>query len=898
MYIGAYGWVDDPKPQIDVADSAGYIHAPSVAHAAAGAVLRNAFLTHTNVPLENPFAINFSSERVRRALELIEGVRMGQPLSVLLGFQFERGLHEAQKDVYIDTFRSAFPLVASKEVPSIAGLSVEAVAARNVVDGMRLAIEWRKARGSAPVPAATWRVSATVEVNDSRVIEQLEGLIESLDSVGDVLLTEGVFQSVQGNFERAGAALDALAGVSAPADLESVETPLPGTAFENRLCVLFSGSAVAPGASGPRAIAEPRIASWIADILGPASLIRCTASFVPEGSTGPATRPVALTELGLDVVDLLYISSFPPAGELTEIERRIAYHIRRTVAVKDGSLIAIDFERSSASTRRGLAEAMEVARRAWELIGGAMPLQPNALVLPEQAHAVSAIDANSYLDVRERIDAARTALNAKADSVAAGLAAVTDGQRIDAAGPGGSLSGSLLDLSRFGIENAIPDSPVMDAAMRARLNAAIDEARERSARCGRHRAQAEVYSIGWAPADDLAGELGGTAPRPRYDKAVEELHQAMKALFGERFVVLPTFTLPTAAGTELGQALSQVHMGGGDQPDRILLWLQQVAQTHASAARLEDALLASDAWLTGAMRPGSTTTGVTYEFAVATPRTLRVAQLPYEPSVRWNALSDDERETAIRPRGRVGIVALAPVTFNASGLIAGLMLEQWQETIPGEDVRTGLSFYYNRPNALAPQSLLLAVPHTLGPTAASWCLSDLVEIVRDTADLARARAVDPDALDEMAALLPGLLVPVDMDRPAYQREVLVPTIKQVTAAIAASCVTCLSHLPSRSRCVSDSRCGRASSRVRARRTSQMGWPRGWPIHFGCSPASGNLANSLRRMAGVRCAASSSIAPYHSLTCDSPAPRFHSRGRRRLKRSSSASKYRSSEAALR
>jgi hypothetical protein len=94
-------------------------------------------------------------------------------------------------------------------------------------------------------------------------------------------------------------------------------------------------------------------------------------------------------------------------------------------------------------------------------------------------------------------------------------------------------------------------------------------------------------------------------------------------------------------------------------------------------------------------------------------------------------------------------------------------------------VTTGVSFHFDRPNALAPQSMLLAVPHAWSDTAADWRLADLADIVRDTAELTRVRLVDPDALRNLDRLLPALYVPQDPDRPAYIREVETPNAWQV-----------------------------------------------------------------------------------------------------------------------
>ena len=77
--------------------NAGFVQAPSLGHAVAAAVLRCGHLSHarTGQP-DGPFAVDLSSDRVRLARWLLDGVRQGQPLGALLGYRFERGLHERQ----------------------------------------------------------------------------------------------------------------------------------------------------------------------------------------------------------------------------------------------------------------------------------------------------------------------------------------------------------------------------------------------------------------------------------------------------------------------------------------------------------------------------------------------------------------------------------------------------------------------------------------------------------------------------------------------------------------------------------------------------------------------------------------------------------------------------------
>ena len=65
-------------------------------------------------PTPSAMAVNLSSERVRKAIDVLEGMRNGQSLAELLGYRLERGLHDASGFAEVDEFifdlRKAFPL--------------------------------------------------------------------------------------------------------------------------------------------------------------------------------------------------------------------------------------------------------------------------------------------------------------------------------------------------------------------------------------------------------------------------------------------------------------------------------------------------------------------------------------------------------------------------------------------------------------------------------------------------------------------------------------------------------------------------------------------------------------------------------------------------------------------
>ena len=108
--VGAYGWVDNlPPPGSAPAPGGGYIHAPSLAQAASAGVLRSANLAHHG---SGAFSVDLSSERVRTALQLLDGIRQGQPAGAVLGYRIERGLHDLGLEQFVVTLRNLAPVAA------------------------------------------------------------------------------------------------------------------------------------------------------------------------------------------------------------------------------------------------------------------------------------------------------------------------------------------------------------------------------------------------------------------------------------------------------------------------------------------------------------------------------------------------------------------------------------------------------------------------------------------------------------------------------------------------------------------------------------------------------------------------------------------------------------------
>jgi hypothetical protein len=216
--------------------------------------------------------------------------------------------------------------------------------------------------------------------------------------------------------------------------------------------------------------------------------------------------------------------------------------------------------------------------------------------------------------------------------------------------------------------------------------------------------------------------------------------ERLRAVFGQAFKVLPLERPPNMA--ELGNSLRRSDELQGGDPLQALSWLQGVARVRAGAARLDAALM--------------------YAAALERPPALelKVAQLPFAAGERWIALPPAAGKAL--PRGKVSLVVHLPRPFQAGAPLAGLVIDEWVESVPANEVTTGIAFNYDAPGARPPQSVLLAVAPA---GAARWDVETLEKTLLETLELAHLRAVDPQALGSEVLLqraLPALYVSVNL----------------------------------------------------------------------------------------------------------------------------------------
>ncbi len=714
--IGGYGWVENIKPDPRDAKgreeaSQGFIHAPSLAHATTAAVLRSGYESRrlSQIPDDsNALAINLSSERVRLALHLIDGVRAGQSLGTLLGYRFERALHENQKAGFIPKFRELFP--GSTELISTTDPNTETHTKLNhlVLDGLELLTSYKnykkKLKNPSDQPDPTQNVPQKTIPQEliDKCQPELERLEEALDAVADLVLAESVHQVAQGNPVRAGATLEAIVrGEAPPPELESIRTPRTGINHTHRISVVLGATpAVAPwGITTPRAQAEPVLNAWVAQLLGPgAEKAACTVRY--SDSTGEHTLSVTIKDLGLAPLDLVYLLDGELGGRQSEIEQRILYHL-----LKDKpsvTAISLDFTSSAGGIPPSLPELLEVARAIRRVIIGARVMEPRDLDLPEHVVVDTPLDADPALIARANV--AREQFSQAAEVLRNRLPDKPEDPLDDPS----AVREALMGLASYGLLGAIP---VISLNQIANPDTALQTLRDHA------RAVLEEATLRQKRMD--------TVPMPIH--TTSQAVALLRVIFGEDLTVLPAFTPPQSHGSDLNQTFAKSTTWQGGNPLESITWFQRIARVRDGAARLDAAMLYAEA-LNGPML------------------SFQVGQLPVREGERWLALENP-------PQGnRLSLVCLTTVTDFTKPL-AGLLIDEWVETVPNKDEVTGLTFHYDAPQPRAPQALLLAVAPEGVKT---WDSTILENTLCETLELAKLRAVDLTALGEVGQYLPAI----------------------------------------------------------------------------------------------------------------------------------------------
>ncbi len=791
IYLGAYGWVENVKPSprttvnpesipailkpendtpvYEYSDNGGFVHAPSLNQASAAALLRSAYLSHATKDDPELMSVNLSSERVRRALFILEGIRNGQRVEALLGYQFERGLHDRSSEnpalnlnLYIYNFREAFPVKENKiRQQGSDDTSEETIPPYSVVDGLSL--------GESEM-AYPYGVKGLEGLNNDQITAikaEKDKLSDSLDAVKDLLISESAYQVVQGNFDRTGAVLNSMKDIHVPPELDIINTPRSSQfTFTNRVSLHFenldpldsASNPWAPVLMTPKSVIEPGLNKWLGDSLGNPDNILCRVSHLDDDNNELGNMNVKLNDLAIQPIDFIYLIGNELGGGATELETRIAYFYKLNKGLDDTAKIKIEFSKPEGLAGKfTMAQILPLSKMLKSLVTDSKALDAEDFEPPSKNSAKDKNNPKGYdlTEISLRVQYAYDSVNDLLDqlkqiNISATIDSVIVSKLADAAAElqnknlgfadvsfifnsadVNELKNVLGKISVYGLADAFPKL----------VNALDDNAKIIMLEQG-----VSILNILQKNVDSSLSKISDANSETDSNKKVKLFIEAAKYIFGDQFNVIPLFYYNNEA---------DIIASDGDRYQ-----LLKYAKTSLNMQFPSDEWLNSTAHVRKKLQNWEIVRTLS-ETLTGNENESNPVQLPYREKDSWVAVEFPEideltNETFQLLHDTISLVAHGATAFSAGSKQSGFLIDDWTEVIPSKNEITGLTFNYNQPNAVPPQALLLAVtPEVTG----SWTWDELVGTLNDTLQRAKRRAIEPMILDKSARQEVNTLLP-------------------------------------------------------------------------------------------------------------------------------------------
>jgi hypothetical protein len=692
----------EPVETINLNTSDGFIHAPSSAHATAAAILRSAFLNHPSDDETAMLALQLNSPRVRKALQLLDGLQQGNSIGELLGYHFERLLHDNQLDQYLYDLRGAFPLPRT-------GSDSPAPSPLTGTDGQTLLNKRRANPGS-------WLngVSGLNTTDIPKIDLQAAAVEDELDALNDLLLAESVYQTAKGNRDRASAALRIMSGGGHVLVPEWVRTPMKGNTVTHRVAVMFQQSA----ANGWTNTGSPASAfmtganTWLAGRLPAPSNIAINI-VTPDA----VERRLSLSDLDIEPVDLL---ASLPASFAQAAQSPLASYVQLAANRKFSqdlpmgeAVFSVDFKDRSgfSATELSIFDIAGLLAALKKIVSNSRALSANDFLLPDQpAAAASQLSADRLKTAFQHYSAASgpaltaaQSLRVKADALNTGIQ--QNKTVADLKTSAEDLLQTLLTAWQLGVETntanglfALNSSSLPMLVTRA--NAAAAELENRV-----QQAQAIMTAV-------PAGSDGQVF--------FDALDQATKLIFAGRLTILPDILIPNAA--EVKAAYDGRASIKWQAVDDIQDWMREASLVRKNLQPYRQSVFLAEALATG--KTIADPVVLQFPFFTGTDQPWVGGQVPGDqPSSQQAVLSMLIDMTA---------------DFQPSASCCGMMIDEWPEWIPSGTVDSALSFQFDQPDTEPPQAILLAVTPVEG---GNWVWEHLVGAVNEALTLSQTRLI-------------------------------------------------------------------------------------------------------------------------------------------------------------
>jgi hypothetical protein len=780
LHIGAFGWIESlmPKEFADGVSSknqvrqGGYIHAPSHAHAAAAAVLRNGYLTHSDESdKKDLLKINLNSERTKKALDIINGIQR-IPLSELLGYRLERRLHDADLDYLIDEFRNFFPLNKDDPLELREGNdqdtgAKERIEPRNLTDGLNVHNNWKRLVDSINEPhnidnikdfmvgdiqSNGWKpfydkVKLKYAPTDQKIKEiigslkpHLNYLLDEIDGLSDLCMAESVYQAINGNYSRSGAVLDGMSGDGQIPNPEISTTPRSGPQQLQRIILALGVTPLENltlrnidenvSELNPRKIAEPNFAQLCDSYLGN---VIFWLDVKDENDNIVSTEEVGLKALSLEALDLLYIQN-------SELEMRLKYYGKK----RGYNKFDIRYEKSSSLEgeileTKSFSDLHFLIKSLQETVSQGQALRYSNFLSPEET-IKEEILIDSVKEVFQRYYEVLV-LYIRTSKY---LESVNDDSETEEAIE--NKNKALMQASLFGIEHAIPidnngNIITSKGELKSKITMTIKELKKRfpqhdsleqtlSEWNSLYETQGEQVFLD-SVCNQLSSEIGN---KNKFNKVLDILIPQMRSILGNNsFLVLAPFTNPFTSASDFDDRFqSSVTINR-----KVLKWIEQASYVRPRLKLFDDIITYNEIF-----------ESANFSFYYDETKFMKSAK---DLSPEDLSINPDQNltSTILVLSTNHGEIESFPV--GPSQKLAGLVIDEWTDKIVSKTQDTAISFHYDGPSSEAPQTMLLAVsPHD----SHIWNKKTVRIVIEDTLKLAKLRSIDYRSMKDLRQFLP------------------------------------------------------------------------------------------------------------------------------------------------
>lgn len=786
--IGAYGWIFDLKEKSSSAsneDKDHFIVAPSLQHALSAAVLRSAYLKSKSSETDSHVCVNLSSMRARQALRLVDGVRSGMSMSVVLGCDLERYLHDAalhgEKDNPAEMDRFIYPL--RKLFPQIVNIDAEDSRAESyamqVVNGEALLetiINHEDWTWSCPVhewledyfydEKMAWLRDDELKMNDSErsvFFNIIERLMDSYDALNDLLLSEGVHRLVLGDQASFTAIGKFMAnGEGGLPDPEILKTPSEHVVISHKAGMILPQFKVPSGKEVEKAkafkLVDAGVDAWVESLVGGMDKI----CFFVKSADGKL-QECTLENVGVSASDYLYLSAYP-ATFTNYLATRwcLINHFIGEISVLESA------GEAGASCSEGHLSLEEDALRIQtirNLLKNSHGMRPSDWISDIQEDK----DDEDSID-RGDLNSRCAALVEKAQKLRDALNAwVVPNSVVDGLGKERSLKGELnnnqvdkaygylCDCVEFGLVNCFTGfNPASYVDGIDKVFAFQEYEQSKLAQEDLFRLVSSAHEELDKRIKECSGSVG--LIKTEIEKASSEsVIEAIQNLTLKNIKVFPKFKLnckKLAFGTvnkkSTERDFSFKNEGVVNLDEFVKSGLKNYAIDENTFDQWQDEVAEVREGMKSVHNLSMVQTaldGSSLDVSIFQTTTVIARDNKDEQQAELKCLNGYWLGLPVDNEGKLrdadSLVLYNIKDYQSQNSIAGFIFDAWMEYIPYKKHSAGLVFHCDKPDAEAPQALLLAVNPK---KSANWTLSSMESILKTTHEMMMSRAVDPNQI--------------------------------------------------------------------------------------------------------------------------------------------------------